>query len=87
MATDVNDLQVVIRAAPEVLTTGTAWYGSADVTGMFDGERFSASFDFSHASFPTQADAERYARERVQERIATGLIDVHARPAEVQGRR
>jgi hypothetical protein len=69
-----SELNIVIDATPETLTGGIVWFGSAVVSGMVEDERFSATFDFSRAGFPTPEQAKRYAEERIQERLADGLF-------------
>jgi hypothetical protein len=69
-----HQFDVTVSAAPEQTLSGTVWFGSARVSGMANGERFTAEFDFSHEGFDSKEQAERYARERVEERLAKGLF-------------
>jgi len=72
-----HQFEVTLSAAPEQTSSGTVWFGSARVSGMANGERFTAEFDFYHECFATREQAERYAGDRVEERLAKGLFGMN----------
>jgi hypothetical protein len=72
MAMSSSDFHVEVSAMPETLRDGTVWFGSATVSGMQGGERFSATFDFSHTDFATREQAEQFALECAKQKIAAG---------------